>query len=481
MKHSERRHHCLPSLLALAFLFTGTPAQAQQPASLTPAAAAQLSGSVRLNEAAKSGQLIVPLNKSQVLELDRNFSGVSVGNADVADVVPLSTRSLYVFAKELGTTSVTVTDSRGRAIAVIDVVVSYDLDGLKTQLFELIPGEVIEVRPASDGLVLSGRISNASKMQRALDLAERYAPEKVTNLMEVTGSQQVMLAVRFAEVARSVIKRIGLDTQFDGGSGNVIGAGSIGDGPSNIPLDFGSATLSIIDGSFNIFNTINALEEQGAIKTLAEPNLVALSGDTARFLAGGEFPIPVGRRVQDGGITITIEFKEFGISLSFTPTVIGDELINLELFTEVSDIDPDTSIVFDDLVIPGLEVRRARTTVELGDGQSFAIAGLLQDDFEDNVRKFPFLGDIPVLGALFRSTGYQLDQTELVVIVTPYLVTPAPLHQFTTPTDLFITPSEEELFFSGKVTGERKAPESKSLLVREQAGGIVGAHGYILR
>ena len=318
-------------------------------------------------------------------------------------------------------------------------------------------------------------------MQRALALASRYAPDKVTNLIEVTGSQQVMLAVRFAEVARAAIKQIGFRNRFDFGSGTVSGSGEFGDLPSVDPLNFGAAALNIVSGDFGLTSIIDALEERGAVKTLAEPNLVALSGDTARFLAGGEFPIPVGRRVDDGQVTITIEFKEFGISLSFTPTVIGDDLINLELFTEVSDIDPDTSIVFDDLVIPGLEVRRAKTTVELGDGQSFAIAGLLRDDFEDSVRKFPFLGDVPVIGALFRSTSYQLDQTELVVIVTPYLVTPAPLHRFTTPADLFITPSEEELFLLGKTVGERKAPERPPQLVREQAGGIAGAHGYILR
>jgi len=229
---------------------------------------------------------------------------------------------------------------------------------------------------------------------------------------------------------------------------------------------------------------IDALEEKGVVRTLAEPNLIALSGDTASFLAGGEFPIPVGQDTNDTGVDITIEFKPFGVSLSFTPTVIGEELINLELFTEVSDIDRDTSIRLDRLLIPGLTTRRARTTVELGNGQSFAIAGLLRDDFEDTVRKYPILGDVPVLGQLFRSNGYQLDQTELVVIVTPYLVQPASPTALITPADLFQAPSDAELFLQGKAEGERAGYDpsnSADQLGRRSAAGIVGPHGYILR
>jgi pilus assembly protein CpaC len=441
-----------------------------------------LRGPVRLGNQARAGELLVPLNKSQVIEVDRSFSEVSIGNPEIADVVPLSRNTVYVFGKQLGTTSLTITDGNGQLIAVVDLVISYDIDGLKTQLFQLLPGETVEIRPASDGLVLSGRLSSANRMQRALSLAERYAPGKITNLMEVTGSQQVMLAVRFAEVSREVIKQLGANTNFSDTDLNI--SGSFGDGSFVDPTSFGAASALLTAGDFALSATLDALEEKGMVRTLAEPNLISLSGDTASFLAGGEFPIPVGQDSDESGVDITIEFKPFGVSLSFTPTVIGEELINLELFTEVSDIDRDTSILLDRLLIPGLTTRRARTTVELANGQSFAIAGLLRDDFEDSVRKFPLLGDVPILGNLFKSASYQLDQTELVVIVTPYMVQPATPAALLTPADLFQAPTDSELFLEGKVAGERAGYDpnnSADQLSRRSAAGIVGPHGYILR
>jgi pilus assembly protein CpaC len=435
---------------------------------------------VRLRDQARAGELLVPLNKSQVIEVDRSFDEVSVGNPEVADVVPLTRQSLYVFGKQLGTTSLTITDSGGNLIAVVDLVVSYDLEGLRAKIFELLPGETVEVRPASDGLILSGRLSNASSMQRALAVAERYAPGKVTNLMEVTGTQQVMLAVRFAEVSREVIKQLSANTDFLFANGDVAIATDFGDPPSIDPLNFGSAAFALQTGDIALDVVFDALEQRGVVTTLAEPNLIALSGDTASFLAGGEFPIPV-EQDDDG---ITVEFKPFGVSLSFTPTVIGQDLVNLELFTEVSDIDQTTAVLINQLSIPGLTTRRARTTVELRNGQGFAIAGLLRDDFEDTVRQYPILGDIPVLGQLFRSNGYQLDQSELVVIVTPYLVQPARPTALITPHELFQAPSDAELFLQGREFGERAGYDpsnSADTLGRRAAAGIVGPHGYILR
>jgi pilus assembly protein CpaC len=435
---------------------------------------------VRLRDQARAGELLVPLNKSQVIEVDRSFDEVSVGNPDVADVVPLTRQSLYVFGKQLGTTSLTITDTRGDVIAVVDLVVSYDLEGLRAKIFELLPGETVEVRPANDGLILSGRISTASSMQRALAIAERYAPGRITNLMEVTGNQQVMLAVRFAEVSREVIKQLGAQTDFLFANGDIAIATDFGDLPPIDPLSFGSAAFALQTGDIALDVVFDALEQRGVVTTLAEPNLIALSGDTASFLAGGEFPIPV-EQDDDG---ITIEFKPFGVSLSFTPTVLGQDLVNLELFTEVSDIDPTTAVQVNQLSIPGLTTRRARTTVELRNGQGFAIAGLLRDDFEDTVRQYPILGDIPVLGQLFRSNGYQLDQSELVVIVTPYLVQPARPTALLTPNELFQAPSDAELFLQGKEFGERAGYDpsnSADRLGRRAAAGIVGPHGYILR
>jgi pilus assembly protein CpaC len=314
-----------------------------------PADAAGLRPPVRLRDQARAGQLLVPVNKSQVIEIDRSFAEVSIGNPEIADITPLTQRALYVFGKQLGTTSLTITDHGGNVIAIVDLIVSYDIEALKAKIFKLLPGQPVEVRPASDGLILSGRIATASGMQRVLALAERYAPGKITNLMEVTGNQQVMLAVRFAEVSREVIKQLGANTDFLFANGDVAIATDFGDLASIDPLSFGSAAFAVQTGDVALDLVLDALEERGVVTTLAEPNLIALSGDTASFLAGGEFPIPV----QQDFDSITVEFKPFGVSLSFTPTVIGSDLVNLELFTEVSDIDPTTSIQIDQLLIPG--------------------------------------------------------------------------------------------------------------------------------
>jgi len=431
-----------------------------------------------------AGDVLVPINMSEVIELDGTFGEISIGNPEIADVVPLTTSSIYVFGKQFGTTSLTVTGEQGQVMAVVDLVVSFNISELKQQLHELVPGQRFEVRPAHDGLVLSGQVASAAALDRALAIANRYAPDRVTNLIEVTGSQQVMLAVRFAEVERSVVKQLGFTNTFEINGNDVQSALITGDGPTSNPASFAIVDLAATIGDLSLDFVLDTLEDKGVIKTLAEPNLIALSGDSAEFLAGGEFPIPVGRdEGDDGDIDITIAFKEFGVSLSFTPTVLASDFINLELFTEVSEIDPNTSILVDDLVIPGLKVRRAETTVELGDGQSFAIAGLLQEDFEDAVRQFPVLGDVPVLGTLFRSTAWRSGQTELVVIVTPHLVRPVRPGSLLTPTEFFDAPTQAELFLMGKTEGDGKRDrgdqETPPGLV--SAAGIVGPYGYILK
>ncbi len=431
-----------------------------------------------------AGEMLVPINMSQVIELDGPYDEVSIGNPEIADVVPLTTSSIYIFGKQFGTTSLTVTGSQGQVMAVVDLVVSFNIDELKQQLHELVPGHRFEVRPAHDGLVLSGQVSSTAALDRALAIASRYAPDRVTNLVEVTGSQQVMLAVRFAEVERSVVKQLGFTNALAVNGNDVQSVIASGDGITSSPASFAIVDIAATIGDVTIDALLDTLEDKGVIKTLAEPNLIALSGDSAQFLAGGEFPIPVGRdEDDDGGVDITIEFKAFGVSLSFTPTVLASDFINLELFTEVSEIDPNTSILVDDLVIPGLKVRRAETTIELGDGQSFAIAGLLEENFEDAVRQFPILGDVPVLGTLFRSSAWKSGQTELVVIVTPHLVRPVQASALLSPDELFDPPTPAELFLMGQTEGRSRPGEGRGAappgLV--SAAGIVGPYGYILK
>jgi len=231
----------------------------------------------------------------------------------------------------------------------------------------------------------------------------------------------------------------------------------------------------------------DALEQKGIVKTLAEPNLVAMSGDTANFLAGGEFPIPVSQSNSNGTgsnafASITVEFKQFGISLAFTPTILQDGLINMVVNPEVSAIDPTVSVQLGTIVIPGIKVRRAHTTVELRDGESFTVAGLLSDDYKSDIRQYPFLGDLPIIGALFRSTGYQQDQTELVIVVTPHLVTPK-RGPTATPVDSFVPPSDFELFLFGNTRGKAAnvRPEDRALMSADPGkGGLDGPYGHVL-
>ena len=466
-----------------------------------------------------AGQLDVPLNKSQVLTVDRPFSKALVGNQEVADILPMTNRSLYVLGKKVGTTSLTLYDSRNMLIAVVDVAVGPDVVTLKRQLSELIPGEQIGARISNDAVVLTGTVSSASAVDRAVQIARTYAggDEKVVNMLSVGASQQVMLEVRFSEVNRSAAKELGINHSFINGSGRFVGGvgenglagvpvtgstSSVGSGASsgssftntvtttngatntvnqaitsssrfsnsssssvtgrggNGALDlllpttaFGALGWVTNLGGLKISSALDALERKGLVKTLAEPTLVALSGETASFLAGGEFPIPVaqnGNGTGNGGSSITVEFKPFGVSLGFTPTVLSDGVINLVVEPEVSSIDPSASVQINGLVIPGLLTRRAKTVVELRDGQSFAIAGLLRNDFQDTIRQIPVLGSLPIIGALFRSSGFQKQQTELVMIVTPRLVKPMRAEDVRLPTDRVGNPHELDLFLMGR-------------------------------
>ncbi len=425
------------------------------------------------NELATAGQLDVPVNKSQVLRTDRAYGKALIGNPEVADIVPLNATSLYVLGKKIGATSLTLYDRGGGLIAVMDVAVGPDVTGLKRQLAELMPSDRIGARIANDALVLDGVVSSSVAADKAMQLAETYAPGKVVNMMSIGSSQQVMLEVRFSEVRRSALKDIGIGSFFDNGSNF---GGAIGNGASLTPGANGSGQVrlgSILDsfgiltktfGAFglNFDAALNALEARGAITTLAEPTLVALSGETANFLAGGEFPIPVaqnglGGDNNGGGSAITIEYKPFGVSLAFTPTVLADGVISMVVAPEVSSLDPTASVQVNGLTIPGLQTRRAKTTVELRDGESFALAGLLRRDFQDQVRQMPVLGSLPIIGALFRSTNFQKNDTELVIVVTPRLVRPVRAGVLKVPTDLQPPPKEPNLFFMGETVGPAPA------------------------
>ena len=433
--------------------------------------AAQASA-VSVADGVHAGEVAVPVNKSQVIRSDRPYSKALIGNPEIADVLPLTDQSLYVLGKKMGTTSLTLYDNGNMLIAVVDVVVGPDVISLRRQLSELMAVDGIGARISNDSIVLEGIVPDSVAADRAVQIAESYAPGKVINLLSVGSSQQVMLEVRFSEIKRSALKQLGVSSSLTGSGNNnfagVIGGNAslgpdVGDSDDDGDTAEGVLRLGAITGSFGIltrtFNilglninaALDALERKGAVSTLAEPTLVALSGETASFLAGGEFPVPV---VQNAGTasnnSYTVEWKPFGVSLAFTPTVLADGVISMIVAPEVSSIDPSASIVINNLTIPGLQTRRAKTTVELRDGESFALAGLLRRDFQDTVRQFPILGSIPIIGSLFRSTGFQREETELLMIVTPRLVRPVRAGSIRGPSDRVKQPNEADLFLLGR-------------------------------
>lgn len=395
-----------------------------------------------------AGSLEVPVNKSQVVTADRAIGRAMIGNAEIADVLPISDRSVYVLGKQFGTTSLTLYDRTNRVIAVMDVAVGPDVDGLRKQLADHLPGSAIEAQLSNGSVVLTGMVNDAGAASRAAQLAKAFAGDKVVNMMTQGSSQQVMLEVRFAEVNRSAgeklsVSGLGLSR---GGSFSFL-TGSNAGGAAAVDA-FGTITKSFHIGDTNIDATLDMLEKKGLSKTLAEPTLIALSGERASFLAGGEFPIPVDR--NNNSDDVTIEYKSFGVSLSFTPTVLSDKVISLLVEPEVSSLDPSASVSVNGIIVPGLRTRRANTTVELRDGESFAIAGLLSKDFQTTVRQIPLLGSLPIIGALFRSSGFQKDETELLIVVTPRLVSPIKPEQVRLPTDRIKDPKPMDVLIDGE-------------------------------
>ncbi|MEQ6201448.1 type II and III secretion system protein family protein [Sulfitobacter sp. HNIBRBA2951] len=441
---------------------------------------------LRVVKSGTSARLQVPLNRAIVVESDTPFAELSIANPGIADLSSLSDRTIYVLGKAPGTTTLTLFDAAGRLITNVDVVVTPDLSEFKERLRQILPGEKIEVRSANDGIVLSGVVTSAQKLARALELAERYAPERVSNLMTVGGIQQVMLKVRFAEMQRSVAKTLasslsiggGNNFGVNGGTGSLIALGGSAAqtgqyAPSNV--NSGAVLFGFNAGSVQVGILLEALEQKGVVRFLAEPNLVALSGQEAKFLAGGEYPVPV---AQDGSAT-AIEFKPFGVELAFIPRVVDKDLINIELKAAVSAIDTNNGVVLDGFQVAAFSRRETSTTVEMRDGESFAIAGLLQDDFSDSATQLPWIGDVPVLGSLFRSANYQRSQTELVIIISAHLVTPTRGEALALPTDRIKPPTEQDLFLHGRTAAGTRTPK-KGAAGEVAKQDFTGSYGYVL-
>jgi pilus assembly protein CpaC len=419
-------------------------------------------------------KLSLTVGKSIIIGSPAPVKRVSLAAPEIADVLVLTPRQIYLTGKASGITNLTLWSDTGKVSAIFDLEVSPDIAGLKEKLHEMLPQEEdIRVTATHDNIALSGAVSSTANLSQALALAQSYAPSdkkganRIINLLEVGGVHQVMLEVRVSEMSRSLIKKLGVNFNFISSDGSKFGL-SLLDSLTSLPaggafpkdpLTVSSSVNAIfrfMDNGATWTGFIDALKDQGLLKVLAEPTLITLSGKSASFLAGGEFPIPI---PQERG-TITIEYKSFGVGLNFTPTVLSNRKINLQVAPEVSELDFSNAVAFGGFVVPGLTTRRVSTAIELADGQSFAIAGLLKDNVREIVRKFPVLGDIPVLGALFRSSSFQKNETELVIIVTPHLVKPLDMAKQTLPTDQYIEPDDFEFYLLGSLEGRGKIDSS---------------------
>jgi pilus assembly protein CpaC len=420
------------------------------------AAVLTLAGAARADdfpsEAQRSRTISVPKDKSLSFRLDMPAERIVVAQPDTAQIVTTTDRSFYVRGKAVGATNLLIYGEGGYLMEVVDVRVGYDAEALQEDLAAALPGEAIKVRNLGDGLLLTGEVTNTSVATRAKTLSDRFAPEAVTSALTVRASQQVMLEVRVLEASRTALQDIGFDISAGNSSFNFAsGSGLIGITPAQ-----GVLRLMGGSGSVSIDTTLRALEEKGIVRTLAKPNLVALSGEKASFLAGGEFPFPV----PSGHDMVTIEFRPFGVKLDFQPLVQDNGLIKLNVEPEVSALDTRAPLRINGLDVPALTVRRAATTVELRSGESFAIAGLFQQDYANAVRQVPGAGNIPVLGALFRSSRWKRAETELVIVITPKLATAADIAR-TPPNPLAEPePSAIDLILMGN-TFDKKLKRSK--------------------
>jgi len=404
-------------------------------------------------------KLELTVGKSKVLDLPVAIKRASLANPDVADTVVLSPTQIYVTGKTTGVTNVTLWNEGGKMMGMYDVVVAPDVTRLKENLHKTMPEESgILVTSDHDHITLSGTASNTGNLNRALSMAEAYAPKKIVNAMQVGGVQQVMLEVRVAEMNRELIKRLGIN--FTGIGNDYFAVSLLANltrlvsltHPIGQTATIATEATQVIQGAFG-FNAgstswtgfVDALKEENALKVLAKPTLMALNGQEAAFLAGGEFPIPV---PQAFGL-VTVQFKKFGVGLVFTPNIVNSKHISLNVAPEVSELDFTNALRLQGFLVPAITTRRAATTIELADGQSFAIGGLLRDNVRESVKKVPFLGEVPILGALFRSSSFQKSETELVIIVTPHLVKPLDMNAQTLPTDYFVEPNDFEYYLMG--------------------------------
>lgn len=487
----------LVAALTLAGTATGHALEADTPAPAVISAAAPipveqkpLMHQVKLESPAQTvapravtRALALDVNKSRIIHLSRPARDVLVANPAIADIGLRSPDTAFVVGRKIGETNVYFFDADGHQIDGVDLTVKFDSGAVATVLHEMIPGEDIRVATANQSIVLSGSVASAQEAENARQIARQFVADdnSIINLISIRDKSQVLLRVRVSEMSREVVKELGITPgggstpfNFHLGGANFSVAGNA---PSftNTPFAAISSAIPLAGGAASFTSLLQALESNGLVKTLAEPNLTAVSGETASFLVGGQFPVPSPQPSGGSGATITVTYKDFGVRLTFTPVVLSSGQINLKIATEVSQLSTQGAITLNGFNIPALSMRRAVTTVELPSGGSIAIAGLLQNNIQNTIQGFPGLKDIPILGSLFSSTQFQRNETDLVIAVTPLLVKPVDPNVLAMPTDGFGPASDFNMYLLGRLNATYGKPTPQNPL-----GQPKGPYGFIL-
>jgi pilus assembly protein CpaC len=482
------------TLMVRALSFSAITAFTINPA-LTPVVAADYRGTAA--PVAADGQmnarfLALGVGKSIVIDLPRDIKDVLVADPKIANAVVRSAQRAYIIGAAIGQTNIVFFDSAGQQIAAYDIAVKRDLNGIRAAMRQILPNADIQIEGVNDGVMLSGSVSSPIEVQQAGDLAARLvgSADKVVNSIAIRGRDQVMLKVTVAEVARTIIKQLGIDLTANLNYGtavvnftnanpfNALGRNLVAG--NGLTSGFGNTTVGGVQVP-SVQATIRAMESAGVVRTLAEPNLTAISGESATFIAGGEFPVPAGYSCDPVThvCTTQISFKKFGISLNFTPVVLGEGRISLRVMTEVSELSNENSItltqaVGNSLVVPSIKTRRAETTLEIPSGGSMAMAGLIQEQTKQAINGLPGLAQLPVLGSLFRSRDYVNSQTELMVLVTPYVVRAVAQKDLSRPDDGFADASDPQADLLGSINRIYGVPGRV-----EPARNYRGTYGFI--
>jgi len=484
-------------LLTVAMLGFGPPAVAQTLATQTESSIIKISAAPN----AAPQKISLPLNKAIIIELDRDARDVFVANPAIVDAVVRTPRRIFIMALKLGQTNTILLDAQGSHIASLDITVGTDLADLNSQIAQQLPNSRVKAEALNDNIVLGGTVTSAQQASQAQNMAARVAgaAEKVVNGLKIEQTTQVMIKVRVSEMARSIAKQFGTnitgaigktsngvpffastDNQFSLLGRALSDLSGVRVGSVGVDCLLSNLITNCQPAPTNAQGVVRALEQVGLVHTLAEPNLTAVSGEAAKFLVGGEFPVPVSKD-RDGNVVV--QFKQFGVGLGFTPVVLDKGHISLQISTEVSELTNVGAFKLEGLQgagglsIPGLAVRRAETTVELPSGGSIVIGGLLQQQTKQNIDAFPGLKDLPVLGALFRSRDFQNAETELVVMVTAYLVDPVAEAQLTGPDDGFVVPTDPETILRGHLN----AIYGKDATQRSAGDAPKNSVGYIVQ